>query len=181
MIKYFFLALFFFGCSQEVFIPKPKAQLYLNYPTAKYQKQFFNREYNFDLNKNAKIINTNRGQNILYPKMKATIYISHQKIDNNLDSLLEDAYRLPYRHMVKAQEIPEKIFINRNSRVYGTVFNIVGNAASQIQFFLTDSSKNFLVGALYFYSKPNYDSIYPALKFIEKDLYRLIESFEWEQ
>ena len=73
---------------------------------------------------------------------------------------------------------PSTVVASKNS---GTVFNIVGNAASQIQFFLTDSSKNFLVGALYFYSKPNYDSIYPALKFIEKDLYRLIESFEWEQ
>ena len=113
--------------------------------------------------------------------MKATIYMSYQSINNNLDSLLNDAYKLPYKHIIKAEEIPEKIFINREKRVYGTVFNIVGDAASQIQFFLTDSTKNFIVGSLYFYSKPNYDSIYPAVKYIERDLYRLIESFEWKK
>ena len=44
-----------------------------------------------------------------------------------------------------------------------------------------DSTENFLIGALYFYSRPNYDSIFPAVKYIERDLYRLIESFEWQE
>ncbi len=179
MIKYIFLILFFLSCSDNIYLPKPKAKLNLDYPEPKYEKQYYKKYYNFDLNKNTQIIKTNRGQNIFYPKMKATVYMSHQKINNNFDSLINDAYNLPYKHLIKAQEIPEKIFINYEKRVYGTVFNIVGDAASQIQFFLTDSTKNFLIGALYFYSKPNYDSIFPAVKYIERDLYRLIESFEW--
>ncbi len=181
MIKYTLLVLFILSCSDNVYIPKPKAKLKLSYPKSIYEKQYFEKHYNFEINKNTRIIPTSKGHNIFYPKMKATIYMSYQSINNNLDSLLNDAYKLPYKHIIKADEIPEKIFINREKRVYGTVFNIVGDAASQIQFFLTDSTKNFIVGSLYFYSKPNYDSIYPAVKYIERDLYRLIESFEWKK
>ena len=60
------------------------------------------------------------------------------------------------------------------------MFNVVGNAESQIQFFLTDSSYNFLIGSLYFYVKPNYDSLLPAVKYIERDIIKLVETLEWE-
>ena len=61
------------------------------------------------------------------------------------------------------------------------MFNIIGDAASQIQFFLTDSSYNFLIGSLYFYAKPNYDSILPAVKYVERDIVKLIETLEWNK
>ena len=69
---------------------------------------------------------------------------------------------------------------NKKEKVYGTLFSVVGNAASQFQFFLTDSSNNFLVGSLYFYSKPNYDSLYPAIKYIEKDIFHLFNTLKWK-
>ena len=94
--------------------------------------------------------------------------------------MLNDAYKLPTKHIRKAQEIPERIFINQKKKVYGTMFNVVGNAASQIQFFLTDSSYNFLIGSLYFYVKPNYDSLLPAVKYIERDIIKLVETLEWD-
>ena len=92
--------------------------------------------------------------------MKSTIYLSYRRIDQNLDSLLYDAYQMPSKHIIKASEIPEKVFINPDKKTYGTLFRIVGEAASQAQFFLTDSTNHFLVGSLYFYTRPNYDSIY---------------------
>jgi gliding motility-associated lipoprotein GldD len=64
--------------------------------------------------------------------------------------------------------------------VYGTLFRVVGEAASQVQFFLTDSTDHFLVGSLYFYTRPNYDSLMPAAQYVENDLMRLMESFEWK-
>ena len=69
--------------------------------------------------------------------------------------------------------------INQEKKVYGTMFNVIGDAASQIQFFLTDSIENFLIGSLYFYAKPNYDSLFPAIKYLEKDVVKLIETLEW--
>ena len=49
-----------------------------------------------------------------------------------------------------------------------------------MQFFLTDSTDHFLVGSLYFYTRPNYDSLMPAAQYVENDLMRLMESFEWK-
>jgi len=61
------------------------------------------------------------------------------------------------------------------------LFRVVGEAASQVQFFLTDSTKHFLVGSLYFYTRPNYDSIMPAARFIEQDMVKLMESLSWKE
>ncbi len=97
-----------------------------------------------------------------------------------LDFCLERSLTSTYKHIVKAIEIPERIFINKNEKVYGALFSVIGNAASQFQFFLTDSSSNFLVGSLYFYSKPNYDSLYPAIKYIEKDISHLFKTLKWK-
>ena len=73
--------------------------------------------------------------NLVYPKMKATLYLNYNTIEKNLDSLLNDAYQLPYKHITKAESIPEKIFINPDKKVYGTLFSVIGDAASQHQFF----------------------------------------------
>ena len=162
--------------------PKPKGYLALNYPKSNYN-EFLNKKlpFSFEFNSMAKFQEiSNSSYKISYSKMKATIYLNYYKVNKNLDSLLNDAYKLPYKHIVKAIEIPERIFINKNEKVYGTLFSVIGNAASQFQFFLTDSSSNFLVGSLYFYSKPNYDSLYPAIKYIEKDISHLFNSLKWK-
>ena len=178
LISVYFI--FLFGCA-EIEQPKPAAYLSLNYPKSLYKNHDFESKFNYQYNSNAEIIKTSKGQNIFYPKLKATVYLSYSIIKNNLDSLLNDAYKLPTKHIRKAQEIPEKIFINHKNRVYGTMFNVVGDAASQIQFFLTDSTHNFLIGSLYFYAKPNYDSILPAIKYIEGDIIKLIETLDWNR
>ncbi len=107
--------------------------------------------------------------------------MSYIPVKDNIDSLLNDAYQLPGKHMIKADEIPEKIFFDEHQKVYGTLFSVVGNAASQLQFFLTDSTQHFLVGSLYFYTRPNYDSIMPAAKYIERDVIHLMESLKWRE
>ena len=82
--------------------------------------------------------------------------------------------------MIKAEEIPERVFIAPENRVYGILFTVVGNAASQLQFFLTDSTDHFLMGSLYFYSRPNYDSIMPASKYVGRDVIHLMETLRWK-
>ncbi|MBN09087.1 MAG: gliding motility lipoprotein GldD [Flavobacteriaceae bacterium] len=174
----FYLIFILFVYCSEFSQPKPKGHLSLEYPTPTYiQKN--NEKFIFEHNSFAEIQNTPLGINIFYSKMKATLYMSHSEINNNLDSLLNDAYKLPSKHLIKAQRIPERIFVNNKNKIYGTLFNVVGDAASQIQFFLTDSTDNFLIGALYFYSKPNYDSIFPAVKYVENDIIRMIENLRW--
>ena len=45
---------------------------------------------------------------------------------------------------------------------------------------LQDSTDHFLVGSLYFYARPNFDSIYPAAVYLEKDIVHLMETLKWK-
>jgi gliding motility-associated lipoprotein GldD len=96
-----------------------------------------------------------------------------------LDSLLLDAQNLTQKHTIKADEISSNLFENNNAKVYGMFYEVGGDAASQAQFYATDSTKHFLSGSLYFYTKPNYDSIYPASEYLKKDMRHLMETLEW--
>ena len=64
--------------------------------------------------------------------------------------------------------------------MYGALSEVTGNAASPLQFHLTDSTNHFITGALYFKVQPNYDSILPAVKYVEKDIKHLMETLEWK-
>ena len=180
-IRYLGLATLFLVACNGIVQPKPMAMLRLEYPFPEYKKISDNYPFDFQLNQNAQLKKSPKiAPNIYYPDMKATLYLSFVKVRKNIDSLLNDAYNLPMKHMIKAEEIPERVFISKEHKVYGTLFSVVGNAASQLQFFLTDSTKSFLVGSLYFYSRPNYDSIMPAAKYIERDVVKLIETLRWK-
>ncbi len=82
--------------------------------------------------------------------------------------------------MVKADNILEQRFVNEDTGVYGMFYEVKGNAASQAQFYATDSIRHFVTGALYFYAKPNYDSIYPAAIYLQNDVRRIMESLKWK-
>lgn len=118
--------------------------------------------------------------NILIKKHNAQIHISYKKIDGNLQKLLDDSYELAYKHAMKASAINERLYENPETGVYGTLFEIKGNAASPMQFHLTDSTRNFIRGSFYISEIPNYDSLLPVIQFVEEDVTRFIESLNWE-
>ncbi|HAN77196.1 MAG TPA: gliding motility lipoprotein GldD, partial [Bacteroidales bacterium] len=74
----------------------------------------------------------------------------------------------------------EKIFVNDSTKIFGTVYIIQGNTASQVQFYITDSVKHFLRGALYFSNHPNKDSLAPVVNFLTDDIVKLIETTRWK-
>lgn len=161
------------------YLPKPPSYLKLEYPVQEYDPYKNNC---FEINHN--VISTPKLKNLcdlelVYPSMKATIHLTHKTIDNNLIQLIRDAQNITYKHVVKADEISEVPYINKNRKVYGMLYDVGGNAASNSQFYVTDSVKHFVTGSVYFYSKPNYDSIYPALHYIKDDLIKIMESIEW--
>lgn len=171
----------FFSCNSD-FLPKPKAFLSLEYPEKNYHNLAIERPYFFDIQKNTIIVDeTNNWLKIQYPTLKASVDITYKPIKNNLQELLVDAEKLVFKHAVKAEQIIPKDFLNYEKRVFGSMYEITGNAASNLQFHATDSTHHFIKGALYFYAKPNYDSILPAVEYIKKDILRLIESLEWKQ
>ena len=132
-----------------------------------------------------KIISTTESYalNIEYPTLKGTIYLTYKSISNNQKNLidfLKDAQNFTQKHTAKADEIKEKEYLNKINKVYGMFYEVGGNAASQSQFYVTDSTEHFLTGSLYFYAKPNYDSILPAAKYLEKDIKRIMETVKWK-
>jgi gliding motility-associated lipoprotein GldD len=112
--------------------------------------------------------------------MKGKIFINHKKVDGNLKNLIADAIKLSYEHATKADGIRPRVFENREHRVFGAFYEVRGDAASQAQFFVTDSVDHFVTASLYFEAKPNYDSIFPAASYLQNDMGRIMESLRWK-
>jgi gliding motility-associated lipoprotein GldD len=117
--------------------------------------------------------------NIDFPQFRGRLHISYIPVDNNIVEMMEDSRKLAFRHAIKADAIDEKLFINEQERVYGVLFDIKGNSASALQFFLTDSTRHFFRGALYFNVQPNKDSLAPVIDYFREDILHLIETFTW--
>ena len=177
-----FLVLFSnYSCKNEV-LPKPTSQLRLDYKVADYDRFENSCAYSFDMNSKAVIKEkTPCNFEINYPKLKATIYLTYKPINNNLKLLLRDAQKLTYEHVIKADAISDQPFMNPDQKVYGMFYQVSGNAATNAQFYVTDSTKNFIDCSLYFYAKPNFDSIYPAVSYVKNDMRRLMESLKWRK
>ncbi len=148
--------------------------------------------------------------NIDFPEFRARIYVSYKEIGppddksggrrpivsgmtprgkfqtspqasyNTFDKLRDDAFKMTFKHTSKASSI-EPTVISTPNGVSGIFFDVGGNAATAKQFFLTDSTKNFLRGALYFDATPNEDSLSIVNRFLEKDMEHLINTFRWKK
>ncbi len=164
--------------------PKPKGFLALQYPKPEYQPITLDCPYNFEINTLARIspakVNRDCWININYPELNGTLFITYQKVDGNLDLLLRDAQKLPLQHTQKADVIEGDQYLNPQHRAYGMFYEIEGNAASQAQFYVTDSINHFITGAIYFRTKPNFDSIYPAADYLKNDMRQLMETLTWK-
>jgi len=175
--------LVFSACKEEV-LPKPKAKLRLEYPKTDYEKietEYFSFSKNrlAEINKNFKDVGD--GNLVLdYPLMKGSIFITHKNIKNNLEKLMLDAQKLSYEHASQADGIKPSEFHNEQERIFGMYYEVSGDAASQAQFFVTDSTQHFVTGSLYFYVKPNYDSIYPAAAYLQNDIRTIMETLRWK-
>lgn len=174
-----FMVILASSCEDEV-LPKPKALLRLEYPKTTYDLMQ-TKNFQFKMNKVCEFDQENNNSLTLdYPLMKGSLFITYKPVENNIDELLNDAKRLSIEHSAKADGILPHPFENHVDKVYGMYFEVVGDAASQAQFYVTDSTKHFVTGSLYFYTKPNYDSIYPAATYMQEDIKRIMESIQWK-
>ncbi len=114
-------------------------------------------------------------------EFKGSIHFSYNRIedDNSLDKLVADAFRIVEQHNSKA-EYREEVLIENKNGVHGLQFNLEGPVASPINFFLTDTTNHFVRASLYFNTAVDPDSIAPILKFVSKDIEKIVESFEWK-
>lgn len=182
---------FLFSCNSD-YTQRPRG--YFKIPLPKKEYQLFDRPgfpYSFEYPVYGRIVQDSMffdqkaenpyWINIDFPQFNGKIYISYKEIGKNkFDSLVNDAFTLSYKqHTNVASAILKKPFTTSNG--YGGVyFTLKGNAATANQFFITDSTKHFLRGALYFSATPNSDSLQPVNDFLKKDMEHLINTLRWK-
>lgn len=170
----------------EVYIPKPKGFPRIDFPEKSYKKYDSLCPYSFEIPTYAFVNNdVHKGAdpcwiNVNFPKYNAQIHLSYKMISNNLDTVLSQCRDFVVKHQVKSTGIDETIIIRDSSQVYGLVYDISGNTASNVQFYLTDSTHHFMRGALYFNTVPNIDSLKIVVDYLRKDIVHMIKTFEWK-
>jgi gliding motility-associated lipoprotein GldD len=196
------LAGLFVSCN-SVYTPKPKGYFKIDFPPHRYQA--FEQPgfpYTFEYPVYANVTRDTSffeatpenpyWINIVFPQFNATIYISYKRIGvptgkgsvgptasgNSFDKLKDDAYKMTFKHTVKASSIDDSVMTTPNG-VSGVFFHVGGNAATANQFYVTDSTRHFLRGALYFDTTPNEDSLGIVNRFLEQDMRHLINTFRW--
>jgi len=122
--------------------------------------------------------------NIIFPNLNGEINVSFKKINtkDDLKRFINDSFEFTSKHVQKASSINEIIIRNDSLKVYGMLYDIQGiETASSCQFYMTDSTKNFFRGALYFNTRPNNDSLAPVIEFLKADINHLISTFKWKK
>lgn len=185
----FFIA-FISSCNSDYTIRR-KGYFKIDFP--KHEYQVFDRPgypYSFEYPKYANIIQDTSffeaapenpyWLNIDFPSLNGKIHISYKDVKkNDFQKLVDDAFKLTYKHSTKATAIRDSMMITPNG-VTGIFFRVGGNAATARQFFVTDTTQHFLRGALYFDATPNSDSLGIVNDFLETDMKHLINTLRWK-
>lgn len=179
------LILLLSACGSED-VPKPRGYFRITFPEKQYRLLDTIYPFTFEYPVYGQILKEEArpGEgdwiSINFPKYRAKIHLSYKDVHGDLSQLTEDARNLAYKHTYKADAIDERVFVSPEKKVYGILYDIKGNSASSIQFYVTDSSRHYLRGALYFRCQPNKDSLAPAVDFFTADVVRLIETLRWK-
>jgi gliding motility-associated lipoprotein GldD len=180
--------LFNSSCDQEdeVYSPKPRGYCRISFPEKKYRLFDTICPYRFEIPVYARV-STDKHKNaepcwynIDFPQFKATIHLSYKPLNNDVNRHLENSHYFANKHQVKATGLEETVIMRDSARVYGLLFDIAGNTASSLQFYLTDSTRHFLRGALYFNATPNIDSLKIVIDFIREDVLKMINTTAWK-
>ena len=169
-VFYSIALLFLLASCNSNFTAKPQGYFNIDFP--KHEYQLFDQPgypYTFEYPVYAKVLkdSTFFGEttenpwwiNIDFPQFTGRIYVSYKEIGkNNFDTLIKHAYILTGKHSSKAYSIDDSL-INTPNQIHGMFFSVGGDVATSNQFYLTDSTKHFLRGAMYFDATPNADSL----------------------
>jgi len=176
----------FMSC-ERTYQPKPKGYNRLVLPEPSYHALPDTLPYQFEYSRHARLmkdtswIRDRHWIELYYPELKANIHITFKTINNSeklLKEYLNDAYVLTSKHQIKANAIDETITRTPSGKV-AVIAEIEGEVPSQFQFTMTDSTQNFLRGALYFNTAVANDSLRPAIEYVKKDMMHLINTLQW--
>lgn len=168
--------------------PKPRGYFRIALPEKTYSTYSEDCPFSFELPQYAKMYHSAAPKadpcwrDLYFGPFKATLYLSYIDITNDtmIAGLINQNWELFEAHRQMAAGMRDSIITRPDAHVYGSVVSISGNAATPLQFYLTDSTKHFIRGSLYFYAEPNKDSIAPVLDYLKKDVYHIAETLQWK-
>lgn len=174
------LAVVLVSCSKD-YKPKPSGELRLEYPAPKYVDFSSPCSYSFQYSDFAEVTDAKNAcwYYVSYPKMKAKVFLTYFPIKNDFALHVKESEKMVYEHTIKASSIDTKTFSYPEKKVYGNFYELKGQTASNIQFFVTDSTNHYVTANLYFNTRPKPDSLAPAIEYIKKDMLHMIETFKW--
>lgn len=185
-LLFYSLILLLGACGGNDYIPKPRGFFRIDLPEKKYQLFDSVCPYTFEYPVYARIEPDRDLKaepywiNLEFPQFRGTLHLSYKTINNNLPQYFSDARDFVNKHIPKADDIVQTEYHNDSNDVHGIVYDIKGsNVASSYQFCVTDSSRHFLRGALYFWEVPNNDSLAPVLDFIRIDMDHMLSTLKW--
>ena len=170
-----------------VYSPKPKAYFRIDFPEKKYVTYDSVCPFTFEtpvysrVEKDADPNSQPCWINVKYPQFNAQLHVSYAPVSNDLNNYIETSRELAIKHQIKASGLDEQVIIRDSAKVYGLLYDIAGNTASSVQFYVTDSTNHFLRGSLYFNVAPNIDSTKIVVDFLKKDILHMIQTFKWKQ
>ncbi len=174
------------GCN-ETFLPKPPGYNRIDLPNHSFKTLTEGFPYQFDYSTYSKVeadtfnLDEEAWANLNYSDFGAKVHLTYKRIDGdkvNFKQLSSDAFRLTAQHQVKAYGIEEAVLLTPEGYT-GVVAELTGEVPTQFQFFVTDSTKNFLRGALYFNTAMKNDSLSPVIEFIKEDMVHLMNSVKF--
>jgi gliding motility-associated lipoprotein GldD len=176
------------SCNNRDYLPKPLGYNRLILPDPAYQSLPDTLPYRFEYSKHARLLpDTSRIREkywieIYYPELKANIHVTYKRIESEkiLREFLDDAYTLTSKHQIRAYAINEVITKTPSGKT-AVIAELEGEVPSQFQFTVTDSTRNFMRGALYFNTRVANDSLAPAIAYMKKDIMHLINTLEWKK
>lgn len=176
------------SCDHESnYLPKPRGYFRIDLPEKGYTKIDSIERFSFECPQYAIVTpdpyspNEKNWVNIEMPQFKGSIHLTHKSVNNNLSEYIEDVHTMVVKHLQKANGMRDSLIVNKEHQVYGLFIELDGKSvATPMQFYLTDSTHNFVRGALYFNFRPNNDSMQPIINYIREDIDHLINTFEWK-
>jgi gliding motility-associated lipoprotein GldD len=175
------------SCNRE-YLPKPLGFNRLNLPPAAYRLSPDTLPFLFEYSQHAVLLDDTSAISerfwieIYYPTLKADIHLTYKKLNHDrklLEEFMNDAYTLTAKHQIKASAINEVITKTPSGKT-AVIAELEGEVPSQFQFTITDSTENFMRGALYFNTRVANDSLAPAIDFMKRDIMHLINTLSWK-
>jgi len=178
------------GGGEQDYVPKPNGYNRIDLPETEYQNlEEEDFPYTFQYSKSAYIRPDSSHLaepywiHVIYPDFKADIQITYKGVENNpkhFQEFINDAHKLTSKHQIKAYAIEEQILKTPSGKT-AAVYELEGEVPSQFQFYITDSTKHFLRGAIYFRTATKNDSLAPIIEFMKVDVIQMLNTLEWKE